>query len=263
MKISIVTLSFNQREYLREAMDSILSQRYPELEYIIVDPGSQDGSRELIVGYGGRITAAIFEPDRGAADGLNKGFGRATGEICGFLNADDILFPGSLNRVANFFRAHPECDMMMGNGYVIDEGGRKLRRIVARDFSVRRYLYGGTSWMQQSTFFRRELFLRSSRFNLSNRSCWDGELFLAMADQGAKIGYIDADLSGFRIHSKSITGSGTNLDVYTRDCRRIFQQITGRRWNTTDELLRFLYRTEGFLIRIRSSIHAIATRVFQ
>lgn len=260
MKISIVTLSFNQRVYLQEAIDSVLSQGYPDLEYIVVDPGSVDGSRELIMSYGKRIAQTIFEPDGGAADGLNKGFGYATGNIYGFLNADDLLFPGSLSRIAEFFEINPECDMVMGNGYVVDGSGRRVRHISARDFTVRRYLYGGTSWMQQSTFFRRELFLRSSKFNLANRTCWDGELFLSMANLGARIGYVNQDLSAFRIHASSISGSGTNRDAYSKDCRRVFHQIIGRQWTTRDELLRFLYRTEGFVRRIGSKIKALATR---
>ena len=208
MKISIVTLSFNQRAYLKEAIDSVLSQGYPELEYIVVDPGSADGSREMIRNYGSRIAHTIFEPDRGAADGLNKGFACATGEVFGFLNADDVFFPGSLEHVAGFFKAHPDCDMAMGNGYKIDGSGEKTRHFVARDFSVRRFFYGGTQLLQQSTFFRAEVFRRSPGFNLDNRTCWDGELFVRIADLGATIGYINHDLAGFRIHDASISGSG-------------------------------------------------------
>jgi glycosyltransferase involved in cell wall biosynthesis len=260
VKISIVTLSLNQRAYLQEAMDSVLSQGYPDLEYIVVDPGSSDGSRELINSYGDRISHTIFEPDSGAADGLNKGFACATGDIYGFLNADDLLFPESLNRVAKFFETHPECDMAMGNGYVIDGAGERVRHIKARDFAVRRYLYGGTSWMQQSTFFRREMYLRSSKFNSQNRTCWDGELFVNMAKLGATVGYVNTDLSGFRMYATSISGSGTNLDAYKKDCRRIFEQTTGHHWTMTDELLRFLYRTDGFLIRIGSKIQSLISR---
>jgi glycosyltransferase involved in cell wall biosynthesis len=247
VKISIVTLSFNQRAYLKEAMDSVLSQGYPDLEYIVVDPGSTDGSRELIESYGDRISQKIFEPDRGAADGLNKGFARATGDVFGFLNADDILFPGSLDHFARFFETHPDCDMAMGDGYKIDGQGRKTRHFVARDFSVRRFFYGGTQWLQQSTFFRAEVYRRSPGFNLENRTCWDGELFLQIADLGAKIGYIHADLAGFRIHESSISGSGRMNEQYQQDCRRIFRQLRGHEWSGTDEFLRFLYRAEGAL----------------
>lgn len=263
VKISIVTLSFNQYAYLKEAMDSVLSQGYPDLEYIVVDPGSTDGSRELIRSYGERISHTIFEPDRGAADGLNKGFALAAGDILGFLNADDLLYPGALNNVAQFFSENVECDIVMGGGYLIDGNGRRLRHIIARDFTVHRYLHGGARWMQQSTFFRSEVYLPSMRFNAENRTSWDGELFVNMMHSGARIGYLRADLSGFRIHKTSITGSGTNLDIYRMDSRRIFEQITGGCWGIRDELLRCAYRTEGLLIRIGSRIHDLATRGFK
>jgi glycosyltransferase involved in cell wall biosynthesis len=249
VKISIVTLSFNQRAYLEEALESVLSQGYPDLEYIVVDPGSTDGSRERILSYGSRIAIKIFEPDRGAAEGLNKGFGNATGDVFGFLNADDILFPGSLNRVAEFFRNHPECDMVMGNGYKIDGQGNRTRHYVARNFSVRRFFYGGTQWLQQSTFFKASIFDRSQGFNIANRTSWDGELFLKIADIGAKIGYIDADLGGFRIHDESISGSGRLNNQYLEDRRRMFRQLTGREWQMSDEILSFFFRMEGFLRR--------------
>ena len=262
MKISIVTLSFNQHDYLKEAMDSVLSQGYPDLEYIVVDPGSTDGSRELIRSYGERIAHTIFEPDRGAADGLNKGFARATGEVFGFLNADDLLFPHALNRVAEFFDAHPECDMAMGNGYVVDGSGRRVRHIVARRFTVRRYLHGSRQWMQMSTFFRRELFDRVHGFNVANRSSWDGELFLDMAHQGARVGYINADLSGFRLHKASITGSGRMQKAGMDDHSRMFRRICGRDWGVKDDLLRFLYRGENALVRAGWMLERLMKRDF-
>ena len=260
MKISIVTLSFNQGPYLREAIESVLRQGYPDLEYIIVDPGSTDGSRELIQSYGKRIAQTIFERDRGAADGLNKGFAAATGEIFGFLNADDVLMPGALQRAADFFKANPAFDVAFGNGHVIDGTGKQVRHYKARGFTSARYFYGGASWLQQSTFFRAASFRRSPGFNIENRTCWDGELFVTMVSQGAKAGYINADLGGFRIYPGSISGSATNHQQYKADSRRIFRQVRGRSWNATDEVRRFLYRTEGYCIRLASCLHRPAER---
>ena len=260
MKISLVTLSFNQRAYLREAMDSVISQAFPELEYIVVDPGSTDGSRELIQSYAPHITHTIFERDKGPGDGLNKGFTRATGDVYGFLNSDDLLLPGSLQRVADFFKRNPECAMALGNGYVIDGEGRRLRHVEARDFTVRRYFYGGSKFLQQSTFFRADAFLRSPKFNVENRTCWDGELFVTMAAQGARIGYIQADLASFRLHDASISGSGRTFEQYVVDSRRLFRRFEGRDWKSTDELLRFVYRAENLLIRTRSWLQDLASR---
>lgn len=233
-------------------MDSVLSQGYGDLEYIVVDPGSTDGSRELINSYAGQIAHIIFEPDRGAADGLTKGFARATGDVFGFLNADDLLFPGSLRHVADFFKTHPDCDMAMGDGFTIDGSGRRLRHYRARSFTTRRFFYGGTRWLQQSTFFRAEAYHRSPKFNLENRTCWDGELFVKIADQGARIGYIHADLAGFRIHDDSISGSGRMNEQYRADSRRIFRELRGHEWRASDDILRYLYRAEGFLIGLGS-----------
>ena len=249
MRISIVTLSYNQGAFLREAIDSVLQQGHPDLEYIVVDPGSKDGSRELIESYGDAISHRVFEPDRGAADGLNKGFARATGEVFAFLNADDFLLPGALRRIHEFFQSHPQCDLAMGNGYIVDVHGRNLRHVTASGFTVRRYLHAGSRWLQQSTFFRRDAFLRSPGFNPENHTCWDGELFVFMVQMGAVIGYIGADLAGFRIHSTSFTGSGRGRVACKEDFKRIFRQIRGRDWRGTDELLRFLYRSEGLLLR--------------
>src|SRR5450631_2356794 len=173
MKFSIVTLAFKQREFLRQAIDSVLSQDYPEIEYIVVEPGSNDGSRELFEEYGDRIPHKIFEPDRGAADGLNKGFARATGDIFAFLNADDLLLPHAIRHVAEFLERNPECDMVMGDGFIVDQSGKTIRHVKATSFSISRYLLGGSNWMQQSTFFRRGAFQAVGGFNPENLSCWD------------------------------------------------------------------------------------------
>jgi glycosyltransferase involved in cell wall biosynthesis len=250
VKISIVTLSFNQHAYLREAIESVLGQEYRDLEYIVVDPGSSDSSRETIQNYSAAISQTVFEPDRGPSDGLNKGFSRATGEVLGFLNADDLLLPGSLQKVADFFAHRPNCDLAFGNGFIIDGEGRRVRHVRARDFTVRRYLLGGARFLQQSTFFRRAAFIRTAGFNLANRTSWDGELFLNMVKQGVTVGYIDADLAAFRIHSTSISGSGRLLTAYREDCRRIFQEIMGRSRRFDDECWRLGYRIEGVLSRV-------------
>lgn len=249
MKISIVTVSYNQARYLGEAMDSVLEQQYPELEYIVVDPGSKDGSRDLVDARAERVAQRVYEPDRGAADGLNKGFARATGEIFGFLNADDVLYPGSLAAVAGHFERHPECDIVFGNGDTIDQDGKRLRHFHAANFTVERYCYGGAVWLQQSTFFRARVFRTSPGFNEANRTCWDGELFVTMVRQGARVGYLPKTLAGFRIHPESISGSGRLNELYRGDCRRIFRELHGREWSAADAVRSFVYRATSYALR--------------
>lgn len=253
-KISIVTISFNQAEFIERTMLSVLEQDYPNVEYIVVDPGSKDGSRDIIERYRSRLSKVILRPDAGPADGLNNGFAEASGDVFGFLNADDVLLPGSLRRVADFFDQHPDCDLLLGNGNVIDGHENVIRHVTTRRFSVRRYLHDGVRFIQQSTFFRREAFKKLGGFNVSNRTCWDGELFVGMMKEGAVVQYIDADLASFRIHPASISGSGRVLEAYRKDCKRIFQDIEKRKWSLGDEFWRLAYRTEGAFSRVRAML---------
>ena len=258
MKISIVTLSYNQLTFLGDAIESILRQGYPDLEYIVVDPGSTDGSRELLRSYEEQISRLIFERDQGAADGLNKGFASATGEIFGFLNADDFLLPGALHRVSEFFKSHPQCDIAMGNGNVVDAHGQTLRHVRARDFTVRRYLYGGTRWLQQSTFFRRKAFLRSPGFNTENRTSWDGELFVSMAHMGATVGYINADLAAFRIHDASISGPAGWRTLIGRIAGAFFGRFAGGSGERRTNWCGFLIESKVFCSAWRSWPNTLA-----
>jgi glycosyltransferase involved in cell wall biosynthesis len=263
MKISVVTISFNQRQYLEEALRSVLSQDYAEVEYIVVDPGSTDGSRELIEQFRQQLAAVVFEPDAGAADGLNKGFAHASGDIFCFLNSDDVLLPGALHKVSEAFAQNPECDIVMGNGFTVDAHGKRIRRIRARGFTLDRYFYGGASWLQQSTFFRRRAFAAAGGFNVHNRSCWDGELLVDMVRQGARVKYLDQDLALFRIHAKSITGSRRHSEMMKGDADRMFSMLRGRQWTALDTVRAYLFRVERILTHPGAVESAIRARVIR
>jgi glycosyltransferase involved in cell wall biosynthesis len=259
MKFSIVTISFNQQQYLEEAITSILGQDYGAIEYILVDPGSTDGSRKLIEDYRHQVARVIFEQDQGAADGLNKGFQHATGDIFGFLNSDDALLPGAITKVSQAFEESPDCDIVMGNGFIVNSQGQRIRHIRAAGFTVDRYFYGGATWLQQATFFRSTAFQRTGGFNVNNRSCWDGELLVDMVRSGAKIKYLDHDLALFRIHSNSITGSKRHSEMMKADSDRMFSLFRGRRWTALDSLLGYLVRIERVLTHpgaVESAIRA-------
>jgi glycosyltransferase involved in cell wall biosynthesis len=261
MKFSIVTISFNQRQYLEEALSSVLEQDYPGIEYIVVDPGSTDGSRELIERHRERLAQIIFEPDRGAAEGLNKGFAHASGDVFAFLNSDDVLLPGAVRTVAQAFAQSPEYDIVMGNGYTIDSVGERIRRIRAAGFTLHRYFYGGATWLQQATFFRQKAFQSAGGFNVNNRSCWDGELVIDMIRQGARVKYLDRDLAHFRIHPKSITGSKRHQEMMRADAERMFSASWGRSWTTMDTLRAYLFRMERILTHPGAAESAIRARL--
>lgn len=181
IRISIVTISYNQARYLEETICSVVEQDYPHVEYIVVDPGSTDGSRDIIDRYRDRIDKVIFEPDNGPADGLNKGFAQATGDIFGFLNSDDVLLSGALSQVANAFSRSSLVDVISGHGIVIDANGKEMRRTYSDHFYRIMAAYGACILVQQSTFFRSQMFNRVGGFNIDNRSNWDGELFVDMS----------------------------------------------------------------------------------
>jgi glycosyltransferase involved in cell wall biosynthesis len=240
MKISIVTISFNQARYLRQCIESILSQTDCDLEYIIVDPGSTDGSREIIESYGDRIVR-VFEPDAGPSDGLNRGFCRATGEVFGFINSDDYLLPGALKCVSDYFSKRGEHYFVTGNGFSqMSEGIRS--KIIPRPLTVKNMLHRSAVMFQQGTFFPAHAMEKAGYFNVRNTTCWDYELFLKLLLIGLNHEVIQNDLAVFRLHDDSISGSGRLKKKYFKELDRIFFEITGAQRNILDRGLGLLFR---------------------
>lgn len=241
-RVSIVTISFNQAAFLERTILSVLNQEFPDIEYIVVDPGSTDGSREIIEKYRSRISKIILRPDRGAADGLNGGFSEATGEILGFLNSDDLLLPGAVAEAVKFLDAHKEVDVVSGHSNLIDARDRFLRHLYSDRMSLKSCIYWGVILMQPSTFFRRGIFENVGGFRSENRACWDGELFLDMALAGGRFAVVDQFWSAYRIHAESITGSKSNADRIHRANDAIFARVMGRNPQKYDRMLAFGYR---------------------
>ena len=234
MNVSIVTISYNQAQFLEQAILSVINQDYSNIEYIVVDPGSTDGSREIIEMYRSRISKLVLEKDAGAADGLNKGFSYGTGDVFGFLNSDDELLPNALSKIATFFNANPSVDVVSGCGYFTNSEGTRLRRIVSSKVTPWLYVHGGVSLFQQGTFFRASIFREVGGLNIENKTCWDGELFLDMALAGARFATIGDDLALFRLHAGGITGSGRLEEKFRKDTARLFIKATGRQRNGFD-----------------------------
>jgi glycosyltransferase involved in cell wall biosynthesis len=228
VKISIVTISFNQCKFLKRCMDSVLSQWASltavgvELEYIVVDPGSTDGSRELIESYGDKVIK-VFEKDQGPADGLNKGFSVATGNVYAYINADDYFSSDAFVKVVKVFKSN-DCDVFSGHGWIVDEHDVKLHRCLSHKFSLKQYALGNCVVMQQSTFFKRDAYIKSGGFNVENRVSWDGELMVDMAIGGSKIIRVNEFLSFFRVYSTSISGSGDFLEAARIEHKRVISK---------------------------------------
>lgn len=226
-KISVVTISYNQAPYLDECIRSVLDQNYPNVEYIVVDPGSVDGSRDIIHQHASRIQKILLEPDLGPADGLNKGFSHATGDIFYYLNSDDRLALGAFAFAINFFNQHPAVDILCGAIRNIDEHGKASPRKRTSDlFCFADYAQGISTVCQQATFFRRSAFYKAGGFNIANRVSWDGELLVDLALAGCRFDTVPKVLGDFRIYSGSITGSNRFREQQQQEHRRMNDKMT-------------------------------------
>lgn len=269
--VSIVTICFNQASYLREAIESVLSQDYAPIEYIVVDAGSTDGSRDIIESYGARIDKVIFEPDKGPADGLNKGFGSASGAICGYLNADDAFLPGAVTGAVRALEARPNVSAVYGHGYIIDEAGHPIRRFRSSRFTAKRGVYGAAVVMQQATFVRRDAWVDVGGFNVENNVNWDSELLIDLALLRKELDRVNEDWGLFRVHNDSISSrlwrgsldeASTRTSEAARSNReRLFVKVMERVPGPTDKRLRKLARVykwildpAGFVDRLRELV---------
>lgn len=243
MKISIVTISYNQAAFLERAILSVLEQDYPDIEYILVDPGSTDGSRALIERYRHRLAKVILDPDDGPADGLNHGLAVATGDIFAFLNADDHLLPGAVRSVIAGFQAHPDIDVLYGHGQIEDlRRGRHRSVNATAPLTPWLLAHGGVFLLQQASFYRTAAVRAVGGFNQANRTCWDAELWAELLMNGQRFQLLPATLAVFTLHEASITGAGTNHDRYRADWARICRRLTGRGPHWLDPVRHLLAR---------------------
>jgi glycosyltransferase involved in cell wall biosynthesis len=239
-KISIVTVSFNQDKYLAECISSVVNQTYSDWELIIVDPGSTDSSRMIAQQFAkldSRISL-IFEKDAGPSDGLNKGFGQATGQIIGCLNSDDYYLPGTFNQVACAFDKFTTIDCIYAHGMILKSG--KLFFQSSDKFTLKRYFSNRGLVLQQSTFFRRKsLVSKSVKFNIHNHVSWDGELIVDLASKDGKFKKVFGNWGVFRIYQESITGSKRLQELSVQNHQRMLNKfyMNGFKLSLTNKIM--------------------------
>jgi glycosyltransferase involved in cell wall biosynthesis len=225
-KLAVVTISFNQGQYIERCINSVLEQSYTNLSYAVVDAGSTDNTLEILGAVSDPRLKWISERDRGPADGLNKGFQIAAGDICCYVNADDAFLPGALATIVEEFARHPADDVIYGNGVQIDQNGQPVRYLIATRWNLRAYALGRCNVIQPSTFFRRAAFDKAGGFNIDNHVIWDTELLIDMALAGSRCKHIRSLLSTFRIHAQSITGTQRLRAEYERERVRLRNKVT-------------------------------------
>lgn len=214
-RVTVITPSFNQGHFIKETIESVLGQGYPDLEYIVMDGGSTDETVDILKSYGKRLVW-VSEKDRGQSDAINKGIRRATGEIIAYLNSDDLYEKGALESVAGYFSGHPASLWATGKCRIIDTNGTEVRKPITayKNFFLSRYSYKTllvTNFISQpATFLRRRAFDEFGLFDEKQHRVMDYDFWLRIG-RGNPPGFINRYLASFRVHPGSKTSSSFNL----------------------------------------------------
>lgn len=220
IKVSIVTPSFNQGKFIEETILSVLNQSYKNIQYIIVDGGSTDNTMEIIDKYRDRIDIIIHEKDKGQSDAINKGFKLADGELIGWINSDDILYPECVERIVELYENNPEGVIFYNsNGRMINEIGNILRDYSTKIPNREHLIRNKYSLIQQGSFYRRDIVEKVNYLDENIHYCMDLDLWLKLSQYG-EIHYLNhSPLAAFRVWEATKTTTGARK--FLKDIRRV------------------------------------------
>jgi glycosyltransferase involved in cell wall biosynthesis len=200
--VSIVTASFNMASYLRETIESVRAQAYQNVEHIVIDAGSTDGTLAILKEYAGKLSYTS-QPDRGAADAIRKGFASSRGSILAFLNADDTYLPGAIARAVQALAEHPEVAMVYGDAYWVDSRGEVISPYPSKPFDRAR-LAQECFICQPTAFFRREAYYAIGGIDPSLHYAFDYDLWIRLS-KDFQILKLDHYLATSRMHAANKT----------------------------------------------------------
>ncbi len=212
-RFSIITPSYNQGIFIERTIQSVFSQNFTDLEYVVMDGGSKDTTIDVLKKYSDKITW-VSEPDKGQSHAVNKGLAQTSGEIIGWLNSDDVYYPGCLQIVSDFFEAYPEVDVLYGDAHHIDEDDAFINKYGTEPWNASR-LYDVCYLCQPATFFRRSVIEKFGGLNENLQFCMDYEFWLRLSKHGVKFYYLNQLLAGSRLHENTKT-IGSRLKVHKK-----------------------------------------------
>ncbi|MGD0576302.1 MAG: glycosyltransferase family 2 protein [Anaerolineales bacterium] len=264
-RISIVTPSFNQVQYLPDCLHSVLAQDYPNLEYLVIDGGSTDGSLEILKKLEDRLAYWVSEPDQGQAQAVNKGWARASGEVLGWVNSDDLLTPGALARVSASYLAHPRAALIFGDVQEINAAGRLVRTKRMAGFDLRSLILG-KNMGQPGVFVSRRAYSKLGGLDESLHYALDFDFFLRawLASSAGDFVYLPAVLAASRLWTQSKTGQ--NAARFGAEYRRVLD-VTFQRADLPQEIKSlkqraysraFLFRQARLYFQARKNILGLA-----
>ena len=251
-KISLVTPSLNQGKFIEATIQSVLSQNYPNLEYLVMDGGSSDNTIDVLKSYSSQLQW-VSEKDKGQTDAINKGLRIASGEIVAYLNADDLLLPGTLLKIAQLFMEHPQTMWITGQCRIIDENNREIRKLITAyknlwlRLSHRSILLITDYISQPATFWRANLMSEMGYLDESLHYAMDYEYWLRLYSKYPPL-FVPQYLAAFKIHPQSKNSSSGHKDVYIEEELAAIQRYTKSR------ILLRLHHTHRFLM---TSVYSI------
>ena len=272
-RISIITPSYNQGQFLEQTISSVLDQGYPNLEFIIIDGGSTDNSVEIIKKYSSYLSYWVSEQDEGQTHAINKGFKRSTGILVNWLNSDDMLVEGALEKLASAACKQPEADVFYGDYMAVDGEGKMLYKRKSAPYHPRTLFWGRQLSSQPAVFFRRNLLTRFGWLNEQQQFCMDTEFWIRAAKNGAVFSQIKQPLGITRVHGdakttllqqvlhdehKQIVERYQGLPQLNRTTQNLYYLFMNRFWRMNAAMRRLVFRKDTTLLRATTALKNIS-----
>ena len=247
-KVSIITPSYNQGHFIKRTIDSVLSQDYSNIEYIVMDGGSSDNTVDVLNEYNDKLTW-VSEKDNGQTHAINKGIRLSTGDIIAYLNSDDIYLPGTISKIVAEFNKEPDVDFLYGDFWGIDKNDKILSKVKTIPFDNNILIYDANFICQPASFYRKRLFDTIGLFDESLHFLMDYEFFLRAAKRQCVIQLYPDYLSAIRFHDDCKTLSD-GVHPWEDEKIKIKQSYIRKKANHPSALkiLSLIYRFKRYLL---------------